>query len=274
MCEKIKKVNSWLSAVFGDQPVPHFEVNTRTVDILYQLAESSEARCGDTAVLTEDLKQKAAEYQAEGAHIRDVLLQGVGLSCASFSKPAADFLSALVDTAMVLGVRDTSLGSFMPAVNSLTNELLEAEKSNRRLERELRAVRKRHSATLVLRSNLQEDINKAVTSQAVESAKAEERLLNMDFLTAKAKELSSRRERAEAQLVSRNMDKSITHQAIVQLSEEVTVLKQEIIPLKKKLEPYMDLSPSPSLAQVKIEEAKRELAAIDSQFEMNMEDFK
>ncbi|GAA6219968.1 HAUS augmin-like complex subunit 1 [Lates japonicus] len=69
------------------------------------------------------------------------------------------------------------------------------------------------------------------------------------------------------------MDKSITHQAIVQLSEEVTTLKQEIIPLKKKLEPYMDLSPSPSLAQVKIEEAKRELAALDSQLEMKV-DFK
>uniref|UniRef100_A0A8D0DCN4 HAUS augmin-like complex, subunit 1 n=1 Tax=Sander lucioperca TaxID=283035 RepID=A0A8D0DCN4_SANLU len=302
MCEKIKKVNSWLSAVFGDQPVPHFEVNTRTVDILYQLAQSSEARCSDTALLTEDLKQKTSEYQAEGAHLRDVLLQGVGLSCASLSKPAADYLSALVDTAMVLGVRDTSLGSFMPAMNNLTNELLEKEKSNRRLERELRALRERLGVTLVLRSNLQEDINKTIKSQSVESAKAEERLLNMDFVTAKVKELSSRRERAEAQLVSRNMDKSITHQAIVQLSEEATALKQEIIPLKKKLEPYMDLSPSPSLAQVKIEEAKRELvsiltvylmmdgmwlltfyfnaivfpqlqAAIDSQMEMNM-DFK
>lgn len=44
----------------------------------------------------------------------------------------------------------------MPAVNNLTNELLEAEKSNRRLERELRALRKRLGATLVLRSTLQE----------------------------------------------------------------------------------------------------------------------
>ncbi|XP_023258343.1 HAUS augmin-like complex subunit 1 [Seriola lalandi dorsalis] len=270
MCEKITKVNSWLSAVFGDQPVPQFEVNTRTVDVLYQLAQSSEARCSDTALLIEDLKQKASEYQADGAHLQDVLLQGVGLSCASLSKPAADYLSALVDNAMVLGVRDTSLGSFMPAVNNLTNELLEAEKSNRRLERELRALRKRLGATLVLRSNLQEDINKTVKAQAVESAKAEEKLLNMDFVTAKGKELSNRRERAEAQLVSRNMDKSITHQAIVQLSEEVTTLKQEIIPLKKKLEPYMDLSPNPSLAKVKIEEAKREMAALDAQFEMNV----
>ncbi|XP_008276106.1 HAUS augmin-like complex subunit 1 [Stegastes partitus] len=273
MCEKINKVNSWLSKVFGDQPVPQFEVNTRTVDVLYQLAQSSEARCSDTALLVEDLKQKTSEYQAEGAHLQDVLLQGVGLSSASLSKPAADYLSALVDNAMVLGVRDTSLGSFMLAVNNVTGELMEAEKSNRRLERELRALRKRLGATLVLRGNLQEDINKTAKSQAVESAKAEERLLDMNFVTAKAKELSNRRERSEAELVSRNMDKTITHQAIVQVSEEVNVLKKEIIPLKKKLGPYMDLSPSPYLAQVKIEEAKRELAALDSQLEMNV-DFK
>ncbi|KAM9846406.1 HAUS augmin-like complex subunit 1 [Aulostomus maculatus] len=273
MCEKIKKVNSWLSTVLGDHPVPQFEVNTRTVDLLYQLAQASEARCSDTVLLVEDLKQKTSEYRAEGSHLQDVLLQGVGLSSASLSKPAGDYVSALVDNAMVLGVRDTSLGSFVPALNNLTSDILEAEKSNRRLERELRALRKRLGATLVLRGNLQEDVKKTVHTQAVESAKAEERLLNMDFVTAKAKELSNRRERAEAQLVSRNMDKSITHQALVQLSEEVMTLKQEIIPLKKKLEPYMDLSPSPSLAQVKIEEAKRELAALDSQIEMSV-DFK
>lgn len=62
----LPQVNSWLGTVFGDQAVPQFEVNTRTVDILYQLAQSSEARCSDTALLIEDLKQKASEYQAEG----------------------------------------------------------------------------------------------------------------------------------------------------------------------------------------------------------------
>lgn len=41
------------------------------------------------------------------------------------------------------------------------------------------------------------DINRTVKAQAAEGAKAEERLLNMDFVTAKAKELSNRRERAE-----------------------------------------------------------------------------
>lgn len=62
----VTKVNSWLSSVFGDQPVPHYEVNTRTVELLYQLAQSSEARCSDTVLLIEDLKQKASEYEADG----------------------------------------------------------------------------------------------------------------------------------------------------------------------------------------------------------------
>lgn len=62
----VAKVNSWLSSVFGDQPVPHFEVNTRTVELLYQLAQSSEARCSETALFIEDLKQKASEYEADG----------------------------------------------------------------------------------------------------------------------------------------------------------------------------------------------------------------
>lgn len=43
-------------------------------------------------------------------------------------------------------------------------------------------------------------MSKTAKSQEVEAAKAEERLLNMDFVTAKAKELCNRRERAEVGL--------------------------------------------------------------------------
>lgn len=60
------QVNEWLSTVFGDQAIPRFEVNTRTVDILYQLAEISETRCNETSNLVDDFKQKASEYQADG----------------------------------------------------------------------------------------------------------------------------------------------------------------------------------------------------------------
>ena len=46
--------------------------------------------------------------------------------------------------------------SLIPGVNNLTNDVLEAEKSDKRLDRELKALRKKLGATLVLRKNLQE----------------------------------------------------------------------------------------------------------------------
>ncbi|KAL0965211.1 hypothetical protein UPYG_G00278230 [Umbra pygmaea] len=271
MCEKNKKVSRWLSTVFGDQTIPEYEVNTRTVDILYQLAEASDVRCKETSLFIEDLQEKASEYQADGVQLQDVVLQGVGLSTGSLSKTSSDYLSALVDNAMVLGVRDTSLSSFVPAVNNLTNNLLESEKTDRKLDRELNSIRKKLGAVLVMRKTLKEDIKKAIKAQEVESAKAEERLLNMDFVKAKSKDLFYRNKQAEDQLASRHMENRVSHKTLLELAEQVSTLKQDILPLGRKLEPYRDLSPSPSLAIVKIEEAKRELAAIDAQLEMKVD---
>ncbi|XP_061658381.1 HAUS augmin-like complex subunit 1 [Syngnathoides biaculeatus] len=273
MGEKLEKIHRWLAAAFGDEPIPPFEVNARTVSILEQLASSGEATCRRAELLAQDWNHKASEYQADGAHLQEVLLQSLGVSYASLPESCVDYLASLVDSAMVLATRDTSLSSLMPALNRLTNEFLEAEKSERKLDRELLALWKMLSATLVLRGQLQADVSKVCQAQAVERAKVEERILNMDFLEAKAKEICTRHEGQEAKLATRKMEDQLSHQALVQLSEEVTALKKEMIPLKKKLEPFLDLSASPSLACIKIEEAKRELAALDSRLETYV-DFK
>lgn len=60
------QVTQWLRKVFGQQPVPEFEVNTRTVEILYELAESSELRCREVELLIEDHEQKTEEYSSDG----------------------------------------------------------------------------------------------------------------------------------------------------------------------------------------------------------------
>ena len=59
------QVQTWLSTVLGEQPVPQFEVTTRTVEVLHQLAVASEARCKDTRLLIDDFKQKGSEYHAD-----------------------------------------------------------------------------------------------------------------------------------------------------------------------------------------------------------------
>lgn len=65
-CRAFPQVNRWLAATLGDEAVPQFEVTARTVDILEQLAQSSESRCRHARLLAEDRRQKAAEYQADG----------------------------------------------------------------------------------------------------------------------------------------------------------------------------------------------------------------
>lgn len=44
-----------------------------------------------------------------GAHLQDVLVQGLGMSFASLPKACVDYVSSLVDNAAVLAVQDTSL---------------------------------------------------------------------------------------------------------------------------------------------------------------------
>ncbi|MBN3291160.1 HAUS1 protein, partial [Polypterus senegalus] len=215
------KVSKWLSSLFGNKPVPVYEVNTRTTDILYELAECSESRCEDISLLIEDLKQKSTEYNVEGSYNHELLLEAVGLSSNILSKTALSCLNALEGTTVALSAKDTSLCSLMAAMDDLTNEVCATERKNQELDQQLTLLKKQMTAALVLHRSLQEDLGKTEDAQAVEMAKAENRLQNMDFLKAKSTDLIHR----------------------IRSCEKLTTLKQENTSLKKKLDSYMDLTP-------------------------------
>lgn len=62
------QVSRWLETVFGAEGVPDFEVSTRTIELLDQLAQISELRCKEVSLLTYDYRHKAAEYSSDGTH--------------------------------------------------------------------------------------------------------------------------------------------------------------------------------------------------------------
>ena len=51
--------------MFVGEDVPEYEINSQTVEYLYQMARQSEARERETEILIEDLEQKSEEYEAE-----------------------------------------------------------------------------------------------------------------------------------------------------------------------------------------------------------------
>ncbi|XP_068931485.1 HAUS augmin-like complex subunit 1 isoform X2 [Petaurus breviceps papuanus] len=263
--EKAEKIASWLKKIFGDQPIPKYEVNSRTTDILYHLSECNRARDRDISLVIEDLKQKAREYESEARYLQDLLMESVNLSFTSLSSIGSSYLNALVDSALVLETKDTSLASFIPAVNSLAADFFRNKARNEEMEVELNKLGKNLTATLILEKCLREDLKKEELHLSMEKAKVDRRISNIDFLKAKSDDLRLRIKAAEEQLSARGMDASLSHQSLMSLSEKLAELKQQTAPLKKKLESYLDLMPNPSLAQVKIEEAKRELNSMDAE---------
>ncbi|XP_005224254.1 HAUS augmin-like complex subunit 1 isoform X2 [Bos indicus x Bos taurus] len=242
--EKEAQVAAWLKKIFGDHPIPQYEVNAWTTEILYNLSERNRIRDRDVYLVTEDLKQKAKEYESEAKHLQDLLMESVNFSPASLSSTGS---------------------SFIPAVNDLTSDLFRTKSKNEEIKLELAKLEKNLTATLVLEKCLQEDLKKAELHLCTERARVDSRLQNMDFLKAKSEEFRSGIRTAEEQLSARGMDASLSHQSLVALSEKLAELKRQTMPLKKKLESYLDLMPNPSLAQVKIEEAKRELDTIEAE---------
>ena len=59
-------MQNWLEKVFGGEEVPAYELNSRTISILYELMLRNDRFDKSTCLISDDLKQKAEEYAAEG----------------------------------------------------------------------------------------------------------------------------------------------------------------------------------------------------------------
>ncbi|XP_074022796.1 HAUS augmin-like complex subunit 1 [Numenius arquata] len=271
MEEKLKRAVVWLKKVYGSEPIPEFEVNERTVDFLYNLAECHEARESDAALQIENMKQKAAEYEAKAKYLQSLLREILALSPYSLSSKGTSYLNVLVKSAMALETKDTSLVSFFCAINDMTSELYATQSKNKETVLELMSMREKITSALLLEQQLKEELKKMEEYLEAEKFKAHMRSQKMEFLKNKSKDLAIRIKAAEEQLAATGLDQSLTHESLMNLSEELAKRREEIVPLKKKLAAYLDLPFSIPLAKVKVEEVKRELNAVEEELSKEIE---
>ncbi|OCU02721.1 hypothetical protein XELAEV_18008488mg [Xenopus laevis] len=274
MDEKSTKIIMWLKKMFGDKPLPPYEVNTRTMEILYQLAEWNEARDKDLSLVTEDLKLKSAEVKAEAKYLQDLLTEGLGPSYTNLSRMGNNYLNQIVDSCLALELKNSSLSSYIPAVNDLSSELVAIELNNQEMEAELTSLRKKLTEALVLEKSLERDLKKAEEQCNFEKAKVEIRSQNMKKLKDKSEEYKYKIHAAKVStdVGDKGMSLIITSHPSFQT---LTELKAQSMAAKEKLNSYLDLAPNPSLVKVKIEEAKRELKATEVELttKVNMMEF-
>ena len=59
-------MHCWLEKVFGGETVSPYEINTRTVNLLYNLKVQNEKQDQAAEIIIEDLQQKTEEYKVQG----------------------------------------------------------------------------------------------------------------------------------------------------------------------------------------------------------------
>jgi len=63
----LQYVRTWLKEVLDSDEVPPFEINSQTVDVLFELALFNRQREADVALLIEDANEKAAGFNKKGS---------------------------------------------------------------------------------------------------------------------------------------------------------------------------------------------------------------
>uniref|UniRef100_A0A2K5XS27 HAUS augmin like complex subunit 1 n=1 Tax=Mandrillus leucophaeus TaxID=9568 RepID=A0A2K5XS27_MANLE len=214
-----RNVAAWLEKIFGpDHPIPQYEVNPRTTEILHHLSERNRVRDRDVYLVIEDLKQKASEYKSEA-----------NFSPANLSSTGSRYLNALVGAAVALETKDASLTSFIPTVNDLTSDLFHTKSESEEIKIEREKLEEKSNCNF-------KDLKKAELHLSTEGAKVDNRHQNMDFLKPKSEEFRFGIKAAEERLSTGGADASLSHQSLVALSEKLT------IPLKKKLDIEAELT--------------------------------
>ncbi|NXK38176.1 HAUS1 protein, partial [Piprites chloris] len=234
------QVSLWLKKIFGDWPVPFYEVNERTVDILHDLMECCEARERDVSLLIEDMKHQEAVLDAETKEMQGIF-EDLGLSPTSLPRKTSKYLSSLAKSAVILQTKNTSLTSLFCAINNMTLEKIETTQKNRAMQQKLDVTKQKLASALLLKKRLLEDIENIEESQAKENVKRESRCQTLKYLKDKSLELSIRIKNAEWQLIANGLDRCLTHEELVKLSEEVAPLQKKVTSLKKELKTYFSL---------------------------------
>ncbi|XP_061206352.1 HAUS augmin-like complex subunit 1 [Neopsephotus bourkii] len=242
------------------------------MNILCKLAEYNEARHRDVSLVIEGLKECSKEYKAEAKYLQRLLSEELGLPTHKLSRKATMYLDVLVNSAMTLETKDTSLASFIYAINERTSELYTIESENREMELELKSLMEKIGTALNLQTQLEKDLKSTQELAEVKNAKGDRRSQDLQFLELKGEELRKRVEAAEMELAATGFDMSLSHKSLVSLAEKLDRLQKEVVPLKKKVESYQDLPANIPLAKVKVEELKQELNHLEEKFSKQLEE--
>lgn len=264
MNEKYREVEAWLEKIFGNQPVPKYEINSFTLDTLTALMHRNKIQDQSAELVRQDLRIKAEEYGTEADRCSRTL-QKLGLSREALSQSGNISLKTLVEASVLLEVQTPSHSNHLLAMSADCEEKMSVA-NQRRLEQQLCSrLLSKTKAQLKLICCLRKVLENLDEQASLDLPDFEKKGKTTEFLRTKSKEYMQILETLKKELASSGAEPSIYHSTLMKKSEDLTKAKEKLHSLKAKLDSYHALPPDISLARVKIEEVKAELASLEAE---------
>ncbi|XP_063591271.1 uncharacterized protein LOC134768381 isoform X1 [Penaeus indicus] len=257
---KHKEVLQWLHEVYGEEQIPVYEKNERSINILHNLMKASKRSEDNAKVLAADYTKKAAEYSAEAMQKRN-WLDALKFKPNDLSEESQKSLAALANTAQVLDVQTPTSTNIVLALNQL-------EMDHMKVVNELEQEKGRKACLLEMSQQLSRKLEeiKRISQQAEATWMLQQEELSRDakrqqFSREKSNNYAADITHYEAKLRQVGLSKEITHSHLCAKWADLQALEKQVKELEQQLQNYT-LPPDMALAEVKVQEARLELASI------------
>lgn len=257
---KHREVLQWLHEVYGEEQIPVYEKNERSINILHQLMKASKRSEDNAKVLAADYTKKAAEYNAEAMQKKN-WLDALKFSPDDLSAESQKSVTALANTAQVLDVQSPTSTNIVLALNQL-------EMDHMKVVNELEQEKGRKACLLEMSQQLSRKLEeiKRISQQAEATWTLQQEELSRDakrqqFSREKSNNYAADITHYEAKLRQVGLSKEITHSHLCAKWADLQALEKQVKELEQQLQNYT-LPPDMALAEVKVQEARQELASI------------
>lgn len=262
--EKHQQVQIWLQQIYGGESVPKFELNARTISILYTLMKENTDQEHNTQLVIEDLRQKATEYGAEAQRLSAILTE-IHLTQGCLSQSGTTSLQTLASLALHLEIKDTSDSSYLLALQRHSDEAAKTSEQKNGEERALSQFTHKSKSALHKYNSLLKTLHTLEEKSVTQQPNTENKRKKVNFLLDKTKQYKASLQQLKRRLAQAGADPSLYHQTLIKKAEHLESLRQKMSPLRTKLQSYHDLPPDISQTKVKIEELKQQVGALETE---------
>eukprot|EP01018_Ginkgo_biloba_P038343 Gb_40940 [translate_table: standard] len=278
---QIADVQAWLSSMFeaAGKDVPEFEYTSGAVDHLNSVARISQARTQAALIVASDLREKAAEYRSQAARLGEIL-DGIGLASENLTQSAMASIKVLGTVANLLNIRNTETSSleknlsFLVGMGDLLLRKTDVEEKRSKAQKESDILLENIRKGITHLTHLKRTVAELEEEVGRREGIMQQRHTNLKIMDSKERQYLVQLANCkipsfvEQTILSRvGYTPEINHGALIQMVENRRESERKTKPILNTLRTYQDLPPDKALAQLAIEDKRRECEAAEKYLE-------